>query len=188
MGTRALAWSSRILGIIVATIATSSWAADVHVSLRSSSNTVKPGSEFKVTLRCTEAGEPFNGYDATITWDPAALTFIPTSPSSLQEGNYMKNACGATFHWFQQNADNVRIGHSLWCQGVLLPGPGQLYVLRFQATGQAQTTQVALVAHEFYAAGYPVRSILESNATVTIDGTTGVASSTWSFVKSLYGE
>lgn len=175
MGRRGLLRFDFVCVLTLTSLATPSWCAGVDVSLVSTNSIVPAGQEFEIILLVPHAGDSFNGYGATIAWDPSALTYMPTSPLSLQEGDYMTSVCGATFHWFRENADNVEIAHSLWCQGSLLDGPGQLYVLHFKATGPPQITQVSLVSTEFYAAGYYVPSTVIANATIMIDGTTDVS-------------
>jgi hypothetical protein len=150
--------------------------AGVHIALIGPAN-VSPGQTFEVDLVVTQPGTLFNAYDATIAWDPARLTFQAATPLSLQEGSYMTGACGATFHWFQQNSASVSISHVMWCAGMHLPGPGQLYRLRFRAAGTAGTTQVTIAANEFYDAGYTVPTASATSASVVIGGPTDAMNS-----------
>jgi len=172
MGRRALLRTLNLCSILLVAVAPASWCTGVDVSLISTNSIVIAGSEFEIILFVPHPGDAFNGYDATISWDPAALTFVPTSPLSLQEGDYMTSACGATFHYFKQYTDHAQIGHSLWCQGMTLDGPGQLYLLHFIASGPPQITQVSLSFIAFYDGGYTVPSTLVTNAAIMIDGTT----------------
>ena len=104
---------------------------------------VVPGATFDVYLDVTEAGSAFNGFDAYIGYDPAALTYVP---GSNQEGSYMLDppACGNTFHVFKAGVGVDTISDVLMCGGVSLPGPGRLYRLRFQASRQAVCTAPAV--------------------------------------------
>jgi len=69
-------------------------ADGVTAALLPDSGFVSPGSEFTLDLWVTAPGDSFNCYDAVIEYDPTVLTFLQTSPPSLQEGAYMKLACG----------------------------------------------------------------------------------------------
>src|SRR5438445_13890395 len=60
-------------------------AQGVKVALLPATQTVAPGAEFDLSMEVTVAGSAFNGFDAYIGYDPAALTLIPLSPISLQE-------------------------------------------------------------------------------------------------------
>jgi len=61
-------------------------------------------AEFDLELRVTQAGSAFNGFDADVSFDPSAITFVPLSPTSLQQGSLMTSACGNTFHRFTASA------------------------------------------------------------------------------------
>jgi hypothetical protein len=172
---RRMNWT-RSLWIGAALLLTGSTAnADgVHIALVGATNVVA-GQDFEIQLAVTQPGTPFNGYDATIAWDPAELTFVAASPIALQEGTYMTSACGTTFHWFQQAATSVQISHVIWCAGMRLTGPGELYRLQFRATGSRGTTHVTIAANEFYAAGYTVPTASAASATIVIGSPTDVA-------------
>src|SRR5689334_19609432 len=79
-------------------------AQGVTVALSPAAQTVAPGDTFNLELDVTLTGSQFNGFDAIIAYDPAAVTFLPRSPLSLQEGSYMRGACGNTFHLFSAAA------------------------------------------------------------------------------------
>jgi len=143
-------------------------AAGVTVALVPSSSTVAPGAEFDVYMQATLAGDLFNGFDAVVRWDPAALTFLPLSPLSLQEGSYMKGACGNTFHDFRQGAMTDTIADVLMCSGIFLPGPGQLYRLHFRASNTPQATSVRFDTTTFYRAGVYVWPVHTTNAIIGI--------------------
>jgi hypothetical protein len=143
-------------------------ADGVTAALLPTEQTVLPGAEFELAVQCTEAGVHFNGFRAVVSWDPAALTFVPLSPLSLQEGAYMKGACGSTFHRFQQGASTDTITDVLLCNDTFLTGPGQLYRLRFRASDTPQGAGVFLRSLQFYKAGVYVTPVHATGAVVGI--------------------
>jgi hypothetical protein len=151
-------------------------ASGVTVALLPDSGFVSPGSEFTLELRLTEPGDSINAYDAVIGYDPAVLTFLPASPLSLQEGAYMKAppACGYTFHYFTSAGDSLMIEHSLMCNLVSLPGPGQLYKLRFRASAVPQWTWVRIRSIQFTNGGFFVNPAHPSDAAIAIGVAVGV--------------
>lgn len=142
--------------------------AAVSVALVPSVPAVAPGTDFEVAIRVTQTGSAFNAYQAIVRFDPAALTFLPTSPLSLQEGVYMTSACGTTFHWFTSGTTEVGMVHSLMCAGQSLTGPGDLYRIRFRATGPAQTTAITFTMVDFANAGNPVTPVNALGTSVVI--------------------
>jgi hypothetical protein len=155
-----------ILLIVLAFSAFDARAA-VHVALVPSAPSVAQGSEFTVKIRVTQAGSEFNGYETIVHFDPAVLTFLPASPLDLQEGAYMKNACGTTFHWFTTGTTEIGVVHSLMCAGLLLTGPGDVYTLRFRADEAAASTPITFTANRWYRAGVLVETV-STNASVAI--------------------
>jgi hypothetical protein len=143
-------------------------ASGVTVAVLPDSAFVSPGSEFTLELWVTEPGDSINGYDAVVTYDPAVLTFLPTSPLALQEGAYMTAACGNTFPYFTNAGDSLVISHVLLCSEVSLPGPGQLYKLRFRASAIPQWTWVRIRSIQFYGAGLFVNPAYPSDAAIAI--------------------
>ena len=144
-------------------------AQGVHVAIIPATSQVAPGATFDLELRVTEAGSAFNGFDAVIGYDPAALTLIPLSPTSLQQGTLMTNACGNTFHRFTPGSNSVSIADVLLCSGVSVTGPGQIYRLRFQASNTPQVTHVTFQPGlQFYNAGLFVDPAYSTDATVGI--------------------
>ena len=85
-----------------------------------------------------------------MAYDPSALTFLPASPLSLQQGCLMtggcSSACGTTFHVFSAAGDSLRTYDGLLCDQLSLTGPGQVYRLRFQAAATPQVTALSSVA------------------------------------------
>lgn len=141
--------------------------AGVTVALQGPA-TVPSGGYIVLDLNVTQSGSAFNGYDATVGWDPSKLTFVAMSPLRLQEGSLMTGACGSTYHYFQAHSTTVDIGHVIWCAGMSLTGPGQLYRLKFQATGSTGSTTVSIVSTQFWNAGNAVGTDSATNAAVEI--------------------
>lgn len=161
-----------ILSAVLLLAAASPAGAAVHVGLLPATSTVAPGSQFDIELNVTEAGSAFNGWDATVTFDPAALTFLAASPTTLQQGCLMTGACSAacgnTFHKFAAAADSQAITDILLCNQILLTGPGQIYKLHFQASNIQQVTHVRFRRTTFYNAGLYVNPVITSDATIGI--------------------
>src|SRR5258708_12701412 len=92
--TRALAL------ILLATLATlaapTAGAQGVHVSFSPAPLVVGAGSGFDVDVVVPGAGSGFNGFRALVRYDPAELTFVPPSPTSLQQAAYMTAASANT--------------------------------------------------------------------------------------------
>ena len=149
--------------------------AGVTVALQPATQTVAPGSDFDLVIAVTQTGSAFNGFDAVIGFDPAALTLVQLSPLSLQEGSLMTSACSSTFHHFIQGSDQATIAEVLLCEGQSVTGPGQIYRLRFHASNTPQSTTVRfLPGLRFYNAGLYVTPVTSSDATIGIGMTVGV--------------
>lgn len=150
-------------------------AQGVTVALRPSSTTVAPGSTFSVYVEVTQAGSPFNGFDAIIGYDPNALTLVPLSPLSQQEGSYMKSACGSRFHRFQQGADRDTATDVLLCNSVSLTGPGRIYQLQFRASSTAQFTKLSFMPGlRFYSDGLVLSPVNSCDAIIAIGMAAGI--------------
>jgi hypothetical protein len=145
-------------------------ASGVAAAILPDSGFVSPGGEFGLELWISAPGDSIDGYDAVLGYDPAVLTFLQASPLSLQEGAYMKTppACGNTAHYFTSAGDSLAISHVLLCGGVSLPGPGQLYKLRFRASSTPQWTWVRIRSIQFYKNGLFVSPALREDAAVAI--------------------
>jgi hypothetical protein len=152
-------------------------ASGVTAALLPDSGFVSPGSDFTLELWLTVPGDSINAYDAVIEYDPAALTFLQASPLSDQEGVYMKTACGNTFCDFTSAGNSLTIAHSLMCNHPGLPGPGQLYKLRFHASVAPQWTWVRIRSIQFYKSGFFVNPAHPSDAAVAIGVPLGVPGS-----------
>lgn len=146
----------------------------VDVAILPTGQTVTPGSTFTLQLQVTDSGAFFNGFDAVVTYDPAALTFNPTAPTSQQQGAYLLDACGNTFHVFNSDADSLSITNVLLCSGVSLGGPGTIYTLSFTASATPQTTHVRFRSIRFYESGLFVSPVHETDASIGIGVTVGV--------------
>jgi hypothetical protein len=168
----------RLFALLVACAWASPVPAAVRVGLTPPTQSVTPGTDFDVFVEVTEAGSAFNGYDFVVEYDPAALTFVPLAPTTLQQGCLMtgacSGACGNTFHVFAAAGDSLSLSHVLLCNQFSLTGPGQLYKLRFHASNTPQTTQVTFRRSRFYNAGLFVTPVLTSDCTIGIGVTLGV--------------
>src|ERR1044072_3790842 len=88
--TRRSGWRTFALVLAAAmALATQARAQGVSARLRGTSPTVAPGATFTVYLEVGAGGPAFNGFDATIGYDPAALTLLPPSASSLPGGSHL---------------------------------------------------------------------------------------------------
>jgi hypothetical protein len=144
-------------------------AQGVFVALTTESQIVDPGAEFDVAITITQEGLAFNGFDAVIAYDPAALTLVPLSPISLQEGQLMTDACGTRFHLFRTGADTDTITDVLLCNGVSVTGPGDIYRLRFRASDTPQVTHIQFLAGlQFYNEGLFVNPAIATDLDIGI--------------------
>ena len=175
------AWAPRTIPQIalVMLLGASPARAGVQVALLPATQTVSPGAEFDVTLEITAAGSAFNGFNAVVTYDPAALTFLPTSPTSDQQGCLMTGACsaacGTTNHHFSTAADSMMISDILLCDQITLTGPGSLYKLHFRASNTPQTTNIRFRrTPNFYNAGLYVFPVTSADCAVGIGTQVGV--------------
>ena len=166
--SRSVLFRGALAGLWLLTAPVTARPDGVAVALVPSSQTIAPGAEFDLTIKCTSAGADFNGFDAIVSWDPAVLTFLPLSPLSQQEGTYMKGACGNTFHLFRTGAVADTITDVLLCNGVSLTGPGELYRLHFRAANTPQVTTVRFQGVQFYDAGHYVRPVDSPDLTLGI--------------------
>jgi hypothetical protein len=149
-------------------------SAGVHVAVTPALLQVEPNQEFQLELTVPEPDGAFNAYDATVEFDPAVLTFVPESPTSLQEGDLMTGACGATFHRFAAAGDSLAITDVLLCAAISLTGPGEVYRVRFRAGAVPGVTFVRLRPSrvKFYNAGLFVLPVTTSDAEIHIGSVT----------------
>jgi len=150
-------------------------AQGVHVAILPTGQTVDPGSTFTLTLQVTQAGTPFNGFDVVVEYDPAALTFVPLSPTALQQGAYMLGNCATSpFHRFSAAGDSLAIPDVLLCANLALPGPGEIYKLKFVASNTPQQTWVRFRSVQFYDAGLFLYPTYPEDAVIGIGVPVGV--------------
>ena len=151
-------------------------AAGIHCAMTPAVSMVQPGETFTLDFSITSADASFNGFDAVVEYDPAALTFLPTAPTALQQGTLMTGACGSTFHLFSSAADSMAFTSVILCAGVSQTGPGQLYELSFQAGPSYTDTWVRLrpTREKFFDAGIRVTPVETADALVHIMDLTGV--------------
>lgn len=140
---------------VVGLVPAAASASGVNVAVLPDSGYVVPGAEFTLELWLTSPGDSIDGFDATLEYDPAVLTFLQTSPLSLQEGTAMKSspACGTTAHYFTTSDDSLVISDVLLCGGTGIRGPGQLYKVRFRASTSPQWTWLRIRHVQFYRRG-----------------------------------
>jgi hypothetical protein len=176
-----------LLGAALPVAHASPGALGVTVGLTPAVQQVDPGAVFDLYIEVTQAGDPFNGFEAVIGYDPAALTLLTTAQSAWQ-GTYMTGACGNTFAIFTPEASQITITDVLLCNGVELPGPGQLCHLQFRASTTSQVTTVQFLAGlQFYNAGLYVNPVNASNANITIStGPVPAVPVSWGRVKKIY--
>ena len=129
------------------------------------------GGDVRRDARRDAAGSAFNGFDAVVSYDSTALTFVPLA-LPLQQGCLMTGgcsaACGNTFHVFTSAADSLSITVGLLCDQITLTGPGTVYKLRFTASDSVQVTHVRLRSAAFYDAGVYVQPVNTADATIGI--------------------
>ena len=161
-----------LAGAALLLLAPAAAAQGVSVALTPATRTVAPDSEFVVDVTVTEAGAAFNGFELVVGYDPLALTFLPASPLSLQQGCLMTGACsaacGTTFHVFSAAGDSLEVYDGLLCDQVSLTGPGQVYQLRFRAAATPQVTALSLRPAAFYEAGLLVAPVTTAGCLVGI--------------------
>ncbi len=182
-------WSTRVLSTACAVAlvcalavagAPAARAAGIHAELTPADSTVQPNDEFTIDFAIVAADAAFNGFDAVVEYDPAMLTFLPTVPSSQQQGPLMVGACGNTFHLFASAGDSVTCTSVLLCAGQSLTGPGPLYRLRFRAGATLGETFVRLRGPRvrFYNAGLFVFPVETADARVQVGDLTDVTPAT----------
>ena len=153
-------------------------AQGIHVGVRPALTTVAPGATVNLEVDVTQAGTAFNAFTLVVSYDPSALTLLPASPITNQDGCLMtggcSSVCGVTFNNFSYAADSLIAYVSLLCNGDSLTGPGQIYKLQFQASNTAQVTNVHVRAAQFYQAGRFVGPVFTDDAQVGIGTALGV--------------
>ncbi|MCK4414568.1 MAG: hypothetical protein KAY32_13600 [Candidatus Eisenbacteria sp.] len=126
-------------------------AGDISVSLHPDTLCVGPSANFTLYLWIDEAGSGFDGYEAVVRFDPAALTFL-----SVQEESLIVDLCHNTW-WRPEIGDStVFFSHVAICGGDTVTGPGALSSITFEASAATQATPVTFDYIEFYRAGFPI--------------------------------
>lgn len=160
------------LGLLLIAAPGAAVAQGVQAALTPASQNVAPGAEFDIDIAVTQAGSAFNGFEAVVGYNPAALTFLQASPVSQQRGCLMTGACSAacgnTFHTFSAAGDSLKTSLSLLCDQISLTGPGQIYRLHFKASNTAQVTSLTIRRASFYNAGLLVTPVSLTGCTVAI--------------------
>ena len=136
---------------------------------------VASGGTFTVDFVVKDPDQPFNAFDLSVHFDPARLTSFPLSPTSLQRGALMVDACAlnAPFHIFTPGPDSVVGTLVILCDGVSVTGPGTIYRLRFTAAATNAYTQLTLGAGtSFYNGGPRVSGVVQRNVVVRIGSPT----------------
>ncbi len=194
-GWRALAAGWLVAGAILAiapaahafTPAPAATAADTtRLQLVSTRLQAAPGDTLVVSFTVPVAGPAFNAYDAYLSYDPATLQYLRPTSLATQEGPLMTAACSQRFHVFAADslAGNLRVSHSLLCNGRTITGPGVVYTVRFRCRNvNAQTPLTLLVTAPnrttFYMAGTMLNPLVTTGAMVRVgSGTTSAVPAT----------
>jgi hypothetical protein len=158
-----------ILGFMLLLAAGMTAAQGIWVALTPNMVQVAPGALFDLDMTITQAGSAFNGFNAVIGFDPAAVTCVPRDPLSEQEGALMRGACPVRFHRFEVGAETDTIGDFLLCNETSITGPGQIYHLQFRASDTPQVTMISfLQGLHFYEDGVYVTPLHASDAVIGI--------------------
>ena len=132
---------------------------------------VAPGGTFTVDFVVKDPDASFNAFDLDVHFDPAKLTSYPMSPTSLQRGALMVDACtlNAPFHIFTPGPDSLVGTLVILCSGVSVTGPGTIYSLRFTAAATTAWTQLTLgPGTSFYNGGPRVNGVVKRAVVVKI--------------------
>ncbi|HXJ69340.1 MAG TPA: cohesin domain-containing protein [Verrucomicrobiae bacterium] len=132
---------------------------------------VASGGTFTVDFVVRDPDASFNAFDLAVHFDPAKLTSYPMSPTSLQRGALMVDACtlNAPFHIFTPGPDSLVGTLVILCSGVSVTGPGTIYRLRFTAAATNAWTQLTLgPGTSFYNGGPRVNGVVKRAVSVKI--------------------
>ena len=132
---------------------------------------VAPGGTFTVDFVVKDPDASFNAFDLDVHFDPAKLTSYPMSPTTLQRGALMVDACtlNAPFHIFTPGPDSLVGTLVILCSGVSVTGPGTIYSLRFTAAATTAWTQLTLgPGTSFYNGGPRVNGVVKRAVVVKI--------------------
>ena len=162
--------------LLVLVMAGAASAAGIHAAITPALIQVQPNDLFSIDFVITEADAQFNAFDAVIEYDPSVITYLPVTPSALQQGDLMTGACGSTFHLFTAAADSLAFTSAILCGGISRTGPGQLYHLNFQAGPAYGESPLTLrpLRTKFFDAGVRIFPVELTNALVRVMDLTGV--------------
>ena len=167
-----------LLALTLLVLPAAAWSQGVTVAIVPAEQSVAPGAELDVEIQVTQAGAPFNGFDAVVSYDPAALEFMPASPTTNQQGCLMTGACsaacGSTFHRFTASSTTLSSTDILLCDAMAITGPGQIYKLHFRASNTPQVTWLRFSSCTFYNAGFYVTPVTSSDGAIGIGVTLAV--------------
>ncbi len=165
--------------IVALTVAIAAAVAPVHAAglgvraiVLPETVAVAPGDTFTVQLVVPAARDSFNGYDAVLEFDPAALHFVPQA-KAVQQSPLLLGGCGNTFYSFAAAGDSVHANETMLCNTLEIPGPGVLLTLKFVATGSPQVTAIRPRRLHFYNDGYYVLPVETAGTTVALGVTLG---------------
>jgi len=145
--------------------------ASVSMAISPEFTVVPPGAEFVVDVVLAEAGDPINGYDAVVGYDPSRLELVLPVPRSAGEGPLFVDACQQRFLFVAVEGDStaVTVSHVLLCAGATVEGPGSTYALRFRARDILGQTHLSLLeGTAAYDAGELVEPLSTRDARVWI--------------------
>src|ERR1043166_2632254 len=144
----------------------------INAALVPQGQTVTPGADFTLDVEVTDTSEGFNGWEATIAYDPAALTYVPQSPTSKQQGCLMtgvcSNSCGSLYLQIEPASDSVYVLDALLCAQTFVTAPGQLFTLHFRASNTPQQTRVYFRQLAFYSGSHVLAPLTFTDAQVGI--------------------
>ena len=140
--------------------------------------TVTGGSDVYIDVQVTGPSEGFNVWQSTFTFNPAALTYVPESPPSKQQGCLMtgscSNSCGNLYLQIKPGPDSVFVFDGLLCAQTFVTQAGKLFTLHFHASNTSQQTQVSFRDPAFYSGSHLLAPIATTNTQITILGSTAV--------------
>jgi hypothetical protein len=151
-------------------------AAGVTLGFQDDTLLVAPGGTLIADLTVPFTGAAFNAFDASVRFDPAWLTFLPTVPVNDQRGPLMTTGCSNTYHLFSAQPDSLAITLVLLCGGQSRTGPGVIYRVKFTASTTPGWTRLRFGPFtQFYFAGSYVNPLIASEAVVKIGNPPPVA-------------
>lgn len=148
-------------------------AAGIHAGFQAETLAVAPGATFTAGIRSLESGAAFNAFDASVLFDPAQLTFVPTVPVASQRGPLMTDACTNTFHLFSAYPESLASTLVLLCNQTSVTGPGTIYRVQFRAGNVPAMTLLRFGANTRFYLGGTVAGPLETREMVVRIGDPG---------------